>query len=121
MTVLLVDATGTRRRLQALAAAGWPLAEVGRRLGWRRSRVRSAMCHRTVTLETAARVSAVYDDLWDKRYAPATFEDRRGAAISRAYARRAGWAPPMAWDDDEIDDPKGRPRGVRRMKAEAAA
>lgn len=29
---------------------------------------------------------------------------------TRAWAKRHGWAPPLAWDEDAIDDPNGFPR-----------
>lgn len=96
----LVDATGVRRRLQALMAIGWPSRELARRLGrdsgalgrilW------TASPHRRVTRELHADVNALYDQLWDQ--AGPSLESRR-----RAAAR--GWPPPLFWDDMLIDNP----------------
>ena len=30
-----------------------------------------------------------------------------------AYARTHGWAPPEAWDDEHIDNPRAVPSGIR--------
>ena len=51
----------------------------------------------------AGRISAVYDELW------ATPGPDKGVA---SKARTLGHAPPLAWDDDTIDDPAARPEGV---------
>ena len=112
-----VDATGTRRRLQALAATGWPVGRVAARLGWSRSKAGLVMRRDRVTVATALEVRAVYEQV-AYRPCPAVSAYER-AAISRsvAHARRMGWAPPAAWDDEEIDDPAARPRGMRRDEA----
>ena len=43
-----------------------------------------------------------------------------GAERARSTAKRKGWAPPMAWDDDTIDDPQAKPVGLRTRKARKA-
>ncbi|RRD03201.1 hypothetical protein EII34_14940 [Arachnia propionica] len=102
----LVDATGTRRRIQALAAIGWTLAELGDRLGIRRSNMRLHKPDlRHVTEGTRRAVVALYDELWDQPPAGPS-GDRM-----RAWAASLGWVPPMAWDDDRIDDPRARAAG----------
>jgi len=67
---------------------------------------------------TAGEVQALagaYDALWDRRPPMATQQDREAAASAHAHARRCGWPPPMAWEDDEIDLPDARPAdGWRR-------
>jgi hypothetical protein len=113
----LVDATGTRRRLQALAAAGWPLARLAARLGWERGNLGAVMRQRKVTAVTAARVRELYDELWDQPCPAADAREREGIRRAVAHARRVGWAPPMAWDDEAMDDPRGRPKGLRRGEA----
>lgn len=97
--------TGTRRRVQALSWMGWPTAEVARRAGIReRSLATLIRPSRRVSQTLALRVAHVYDEL------SAVPGPSRGA---RAKARQFGHAPPAAWDDDTIDDPKARPHGVR--------
>lgn len=98
-----VDATGTRRRLQALVAIGWSQRRLANRLGLADTSVHLIIGAAGVQAETARRVRALYDELWDQ---PAP--DGQSATVARAYARNAGWLPPMAWDDDLIDVPDDR-------------
>jgi len=102
-----IDATGTRRRLQALAAIGWSTGRLAEELG-RDSRVvcrvRSA---ETVTTRTARDVRDAYDRLWDSKPPDETRWDRNAASRARNLAAREGWAKPMDWDN--IDDPSEVP------------
>jgi hypothetical protein len=93
------DATGTRRRLQALIAIGWPIRELARQMGWTGNPGLLLYGERQqVHKHTAALVADVYDRLWDVP----------GPSVrSRRAAARAGYAPPLAWDD--IDDPAATP------------
>jgi hypothetical protein len=104
----LTDATGTQRRLQALVWNGWSLARLSARLGTTKRAVVILRSGR-VTGALAARVRALYDDLWDQPPPMGTWRERQGAAQARNYARARGWVPAAAWDDDEIDDPAARP------------
>ena len=106
-----VDATGTRRRLQALVATGWPNAQIARRMGWADGNLAAILNgHRTSVLtRTATQVRELYDQMWDER-PPVGAPSRRAAA----RARGRGWAPPAAWDDDKIDDPLAGPAGLVR-------
>lgn len=97
----LVDATGTHRRLQALACLGWSTAELSRRLGRDRSALQKVLRNDRVQVETAALVATIYDQL---SMTPCTLPS---AARTAAMAKRAGHAPPLAWDD--IDDPNETP------------
>lgn len=103
-----VDAAGTRRRLQALAASGWPMTWLDARLGYRPGRCYQTTRRQWVTLRVAAEVAQLYDALWDQP-SGAGREDRR----VRTMAAAKGWAPPLAWDDSHgphyIDDPDARP------------
>lgn len=105
----VVDATGTRRRLRALVAIGWTQSQLAELLGLTPNNFGPLVHGRSSV--TAARRRAVvqlYDELWDKPPA-----DDALARKSRRYAQRQGWVPPLAWDDDEIDNPAARPAGVR--------
>lgn len=97
---LTIDATGTRRRLQALARIGHPYQAIADELGVVRSCVQQWTSNRRVTRVTAARVVELYE-AWSMRPGP--------SSKSRARAEAAGWPPPLAWDDDSIDDPAARP------------
>lgn len=100
---------GSARRLQALIAIGWPLRWIGRHLGidsrnlWRVVYQRAA-----VTGSTAAKIARTYDALWDKKPPTGTTRERIAVAKALGMARRNGWVPPLAWDED-IDDPAARP------------
>lgn len=108
-----VDATGTRRRLQALMSLGWSASELGRRIGVLPSNMHYPLHGEQVTAARARSIRHLYDDLWDQH--PVPRNRQHAACITRATsaARRLGWAPPAAWDDDAIDDPAARPHGAR--------
>lgn len=91
-----VDALGTRRRLQALAALGWPFRVVSVELGWEPTMAQKLTKVDRVWADTAADVRVVYDRL---SMTPGPSEQ------TRRRAARAGWLPPLAWDDDRLDDP----------------
>jgi hypothetical protein len=55
------------------------------------------------------RVAAAYDRLWNKPPPLATSQDRQLADRAREHAHRRGWPPPLAYDDDLIDSPAGKP------------
>lgn len=105
-----VSGVGTRRRLQALVALGWSISSLGRQIG-------ITNIHRTihghgdglVKASTARAARDLYDRLWDTF--PPEDEHRQKISASRArrYATGFQWPPPLAWDDDEIDDPYAVP------------
>lgn len=97
-----IDACGTVRRLRALVAIGYTQTDLCARLGllpgngcqlFRGQR-------RFVTAATANRVRQLYDKL---AMTPGP-SDR-----ARNHARKHRWAPPLAWDDETIDDPNAKP------------
>lgn len=96
-----VDATGTRRRLQALAVMGHPPRVVAERAGVSQ-RVRDAMRGDVpkVSARVAAAVARVYDELW---------RTHGDSVRTCKYAERRGWVSPLGWDDDLIDDPAAAP------------
>ena len=123
----LTGITGTRRRLQALVATGWSQARLAGELGLTGANLGAVMRCDQVTAGTARTVSELYDRLWDRP--PPEHDQRTRIAASRArnHAAARGWVPPLAWDDDVIDDPDGlpadgwkRPAGTTRRRAELA-
>ena len=58
-----------------------------------------------VTAQTAAAIARAYTALSST---PGPSDTARKTAAD------LGWAPPLAWDDDTIDDPAAEPVGVRR-------
>lgn len=104
-----VDSTGTRRRVQALAWMGWPAREVAFRAGTTQRTLQTLILpRRRISFALARRVAAVYEDLC---MTPGP------SRITAGKARSAGFAPPLAWPDERIDDPKARPIGVARRDA----
>ena len=96
-----VDATGTRRRVQALAWMGWPGADVSVRAGLKPRSLTELLGQGRVSVRVAERVRGVYGEL----------AGTRGPSVMAAsQARRLGFAPPAASDD--IDNPEARPAGV---------
>lgn len=102
---MLTDPTGTIRRLQALAALGYTFPQISRALGhedtWANQLTRR---NRPLHRRNAQKVARLFD-AWSMEPAPKT----RYAARTRRYAKVKGWAPPLAWDDNTIDDPNAVP------------
>lgn len=103
-----VDATGTRRRIQALIAIGFTHKALAPHLGVHPMYVGNLVQQSTVTARHARSATRVYDLLWNAD--PAEHGVRPSSvARSRNLAARNGWPPPLAWDDDTIDDPAAVP------------
>lgn len=106
-----IPALGTRRRLQALACLGWSINRLAEHADLDRQPLDHALHGRgqdLVLRRTADAVTALHDELWNT---PAPAEDQRSRiSVSRTKTRaqRAGWQPPLAWDD--IDDPCEQPQ-----------
>jgi AraC-like DNA-binding protein len=98
-----IDATGTRRRIQALAALGHSLNALSDHLGHSRDYLRTISARTTVEAHTEQLVRDLYDQ-WSMRAGTCT--------RTRLHAARLGWPPPLAWDDDTIDDPAAQPEGI---------
>lgn len=101
----VVPNVGTARRLQALMAIGYSGEYLARRLGMSRANIGPVIhATRDVTSATHAAVVGLYDDLWDQTPAART------STKTRRLAARYGWVPPMAWDDDAMDNPDATPQ-----------
>lgn len=95
----LIDATGSRRRIQALAAIGWPQDALAGRTG----RLKDIAHVERVTAGTARRIAAAYQEL----------STRPGPSSSAAIrARNKGWAMPAGFEDLDIDDPRTVPHDL---------
>ncbi|MFD7861822.1 hypothetical protein [Streptomyces sp. NPDC059783] len=100
-----IDATGTRRRLQALASIGWPVTSIHRSIGFGNVKTIEHGRHATqVTARLARAVRTLYTSVAGR---PA---EENGitpwvAARCRRQASSFKWVGPEAWDDDTIDDP----------------
>lgn len=109
-----IGSTGTARRLQALQANGWSPSLLAAEMTTSKEHVRKLSFGQfdRVLVTTALTVKAVYERLWDVLPPQDTPHEVGGAKRVCRKAARYGWAPPMAWDDESIDDPAAVPDGV---------
>jgi hypothetical protein len=101
-----IDATGSRRRIQALMAIGHPSRDIAARCGWSHGEAVLEVTRRQwVQRKTAATVARVYDEMC-MTVGP--------SALTRRRALAKGWPPPLAWDDIDHD---AKPVGTVRHGA----
>lgn len=104
-----VPNAGTQRRLRALHAVGHTWKSIGERLGLRIQSVREVaglspqhpwtFCY----IDTARRVEELYEEWWN------VYPAGTAAHRARLSAKRRGYLPPLAWDEETIDDPEATP------------
>ena len=103
---VVVDGTGTYRRLQALVARGWSQSKLAQQLGIDPTNIGPIVYGlRPPQVATVRAVRSLYERLWDKPPPESTHRDKIAASRARRQAEKHGWVPPLAWDDDAIDDP----------------
>jgi hypothetical protein len=113
-----VDATGTKRRVQALVALGWPVSHISRHVGLSRENAAEILDRARVYNSTATAIANAYDTLRRKR------PEKNGVikahvTVAKNRAARNKWAPPSYWDrhPGAIDDPTFEPLyGVTRRE-----
>lgn len=100
----LVPSIGSRRRLLALVAIGYPLRWLAKQLGAPDS-VHCVQVGRNQLMRAAnaKAIAALYEQLRDL---PGP------SSRAREYALLRGWLGPLWWDDDTIDDPLHVPDGL---------
>ena len=94
-----VPRVGAVRRIQALQVLGWRHPDLHHLSGVRTHLILSQPGG-WITWRNHARVAALYEQL-SMTIGPSGHTARR--------ARARGWAPPLAWDDDDLDDPHAHP------------
>jgi hypothetical protein len=108
------DGTGTRRRIQALIAIGWPVRRVGEQLGlnatYAGELIRRTEQGKPIYLATATKVAEAYET--------ARHRSPEDCGVSTATANRKRdqakverWPTPRYWDEHpgDIDDPHFEP------------
>ncbi len=97
-----IDSTGSLRRLRALQAIGWTQTEIAHRIGWTLQNLNRYFISNPAMINrgTAVTIAKLFNEL---QLIPGPSER------SRRHARKHGWAPPLAWDEDTIDDPAAKP------------
>jgi hypothetical protein len=95
-----VDPTGTIRRIQALAAIGWPIVWTAAQTGYHPSYLFNIMAGRvdSIPRHMGRRFAVLYRE-YSHRPGPSEY--------ARSIARRNNWHSPLAWD--AIDDPNEQP------------
>ncbi|MGO2360480.1 MAG: helix-turn-helix domain-containing protein [Brachybacterium tyrofermentans] len=116
---VVVDATGAIRRIHALQACGWSRRQLAARLGVEHNTLNHILTTGGATGRMVRAITALYEELWNAAPPAATAHER--AAITRTLrtAKANGWAVPMSWDEDAIDDPAARP--VQALAERASA
>jgi hypothetical protein len=92
-----------QRRIRALQAIGWRAADIAEAAGWKAPQVVLELleAHRTrVGRDAYNRICRAYDQL-SMQPGPSQITAKRAA--------RRGALPPLAWDDDTIDNPDAKP------------
>lgn len=99
-----VDATGTRRRIQALMAIGHTIVGIAAESDVDHSTIHDVLNGApNVRGMTYDRIAAAYDWLADR---PPLTDRESAATVSRNRAARGGWRDPKWWEDmGDIDDP----------------
>ncbi|MBF9523073.1 hypothetical protein [Mycobacteroides chelonae] len=97
---VLVDSTGTVRRVRALVAIGWPQTHIAERAGLTSRRLSQLMRQPMIHARNANLVTDTFNAL---HMTPGP------CGPIRKTAQRRGWVPPLAWDEDTIDDPNATP------------
>lgn len=99
ISLAVVPALGTVRRLRALVRIGHTQTALANRMGWSVMNLSRLILGRQerVSAKTHDVVSAMFDELWDT---PGT-GTHSDAARRKAEQRR--WLPPLAWDDPDTD------------------
>lgn len=105
-----VAVIGTQRRLRALQVLGYRGIDLAERLGIQRRTVQSICAGEQdfVSADVARRVASLFEEL---QLTPG------GTEVTRSRSLRKGWHPPLAWDEDAIDDPAATPQQHDRMEA----
>lgn len=100
-----IDATGYRRRLQALVAHGWTLPAIARTTDREVSEARLGkwLHANLITAANARVIVAIYDRLELATPPLNTPAQRAMSRRAQRLAARHRWAPALAWDDIDTD------------------
>lgn len=97
-----IEVTGTRRRLQAIAALGYSLEEAAEATGLGMPLITTIRTGKAVgTAPERAKAVAEFYEIIKNTPAPNSGTSRRAIA----FAARFGWAPPAAWEGRDINNP----------------
>lgn len=102
--------TGTKRRIEALVAAGWPLRTIAQQAGLAGPYMSRLLRREVIFASTSTAVAEAYDRISKKsplRHGVTTAQCKK----ARNWGAREGWPPPKYWAKfpDAIDDPHFTP------------
>jgi hypothetical protein len=101
-------AHGAQRRIRALAARGWAPEAIERATGIPAPTSARLMNRRDMIRPADIAAASAYRQLWNRQPPQATAADQRTSSAAAEHAHLRGWAPPLAWDDELIDQPDAR-------------
>jgi hypothetical protein len=107
-----IDATGSRRRIQALVALGFSYRMLAEYTGHHPSYFKDLTEAKRISHQRAAKIFELYERLWNKIPLPDTTAEKKSVALAKSAALKKGWLPPMAWDDGGIDNPDYDPNAT---------
>jgi len=91
-------------------AIGYSQRDLARRLGVLPSNFAKTLHHNAeVRKATAVAVAALYEELAMTPVVATGHREKISASRARRYAAWMMWHPPLAWDDETIDDPYAEP------------
>lgn len=101
----MIDGTGARRMLQALAADGWDSQRLSVLSGIHPSELRRHRRgdRRLIRAYNRDKIAEVYHKIQSQA------DPSGGSDRARKLARRCGWLPPERWADEDIDNPAAEP------------
>lgn len=103
-----IDATGTRRRLQALVTTGWSFTALAPEIGIHSHCLGDMARTANLTAGSARKVKAAYRRLLQTTPGQAGVTSQ-AQAVARRVAEREKWHGPLAWDESTIGDPTAQP------------
>jgi hypothetical protein len=103
----IVPAYRIQRRVEALQALGWSLRKIADEAGVTHNHMTDV--RKFAWRTTFDAIDGVYQRLSMTFPPETTAGEKSGAVRTRNHARRNGYAPPLAWDEDSIDDPDAIP------------
>lgn len=103
--------TGCTRRLRALTWLGYSASAIAEASRVHQDTIIDATkgTRDFMALRVMQAIANAYDELSMTPANPSTQQQRAGATRARNLARRSGYLPPLAWDDEVIDNPDSTP------------
>lgn len=114
-----IDSVGAARRVQALVALGWSMTRIATFLGIQLSNF-TAVAHGRgrITVSRDRAIRSLYDEISMTLPPQDAWHDKISASRARNYAKARGWLPPLAWDDEALDDPNATAADASRLHAD---